>query len=95
MAEVQLFGDYLNLYEHSIAARGGTRAEEGRGWEGRGGGDIRGSKRTEEEEKITGENQRAKKRVEEKSPSQEGLEMKRQREGGKVHLGKIATNIVW
>lgn len=33
MAEVQLFGDYLNLHGHSIAARGG---QESRGWRGRG-----------------------------------------------------------
>lgn len=39
MAEVHLFGDYLNLHGHSIAARGWKRAREGRGVtpEGRGG----------------------------------------------------------
>lgn len=34
MAEVQLFGDYLNLYGHSIAARGGKERREGEGRDG-------------------------------------------------------------
>ena len=102
MAEVQLFGDYLNLYGHSIAARGWRRAEEGIGGHGRAGGwgrggreqrgagdDMRGSENREEEkwtdtkrrEKRTKREQDKKKRVEEKSPSQVGLEKKGQREG--------------
>lgn len=37
VAEVQLFGDYLNLYGHSIAARGEQRrAREKRGGDDRG-----------------------------------------------------------
>lgn len=58
MAEVQLFGDYLNLNEHSIAARAKKRAGEGR--EGRGGNMTESKGR--EEEKITEERNREQKR---------------------------------
>lgn len=57
MAEVQLFGDYLNLHGYSIAARGGGMTEEGRGRVRRPGG-MRGSEkrwqdqRTQEEERT-------------------------------------------
>lgn len=75
MAEVQLFGDYLNLHGHSIAARGEKRTEQGRDRY-----DMRG--RVRERPKRRGrENQKDKrKRVEEKSPSQVGLEMTGRRE---------------
>lgn len=45
VAEVHLFGDYLNLHGHSIAARGERRAREGKGRHKRTWNQWRGEKR--------------------------------------------------
>lgn len=44
MAEVHLFGDYLNLHGHSIAAGGERRSREGRGGQGMAREERRGGK---------------------------------------------------
>lgn len=93
MAEVHLFGDYLNLYGHSIAARGERRARE------RGGGDdTRGKEKWKEENKRgqrRGKDNRRqedkkRKRVEQKkSPSQ----VRKEGEGRRMERGSPGQNL--
>lgn len=94
MAEVHLFGDYLNLYGHSIAARGERRAREREG----GGDDTRGKEKWKEENKRgqrRGKDNRRqedkkRKRVEQKkSPSQ----VRKEGEGRRMERGSPGQNL--
>lgn len=91
MAEVHLFGDYLNLYGHSIAARGERTAREG-------GDDTRGEEKRKEENKRgqrRGKDNRRqedkkRKRVEQKkSPSQ----VRKEGEGRRMERGSPGQNL--
>ena len=88
VAEVHLFGDYLNLHGHSIAARGERRAREGKG-KGRHKRTWKPVERREKDKNIRGQ-----RRGEEKSRGEEvtiaGRVRKERAEGSsEVHLGKI------